>query len=82
MSNWKSLLKERFTTKEGRVEELHILQGPTFPCEFYAGPIFERFRLEGRGMEQEPRFNDTCFYHRTQDEALNEIIRMCAELKR
>jgi len=44
MSDWKSLLKERFTTKDGRVEELHILQGPTYPCEFYAGPILERYR--------------------------------------
>lgn len=81
MSDWKSLLKERFTTKDGRVEELHILQGPTYPCAFYAGPILERYRLDGRGMEWQPRFNDTCFYHRTQDEALDEIIRMRAEFE-
>jgi hypothetical protein len=81
MSDWKSLLKERLTTKDGSAEELHILQGPTCPCEFYAGPIFERYRLDGRGMERQPRFNDTRFYHRTQDEALVEIIRMRVELE-
>lgn len=30
-SDWNSLLKESFVTKEGRFEELHILQGLTFP---------------------------------------------------
>lgn len=74
MSDWQSLFKERFTTKWGRIEELHILQGPTYPCEFYAGPILERFG--GRGREFLPRFNDTHFYHRTQDEALDGIISM------
>src|SRR4029077_7552242 len=81
MDAWKSLLKERFTTKDGRIEELHILQGPTYPCEFYAGPIFERYRLGGSGMAREPRFNGTSFYHRTQDEALDAIIRMRAKLE-
>ncbi len=78
MSDWKSLLKERFATKDGRIEELHILQGPT--GAFYVGPIFERFHLGGRGIEYMPRFNDTYFYHRTQDEALDEITRMRAEM--
>ena len=54
MSAWKSLLKERFSTKDGRVEELHILQGSTY---FYAGPIFERYRFDGRSMGLTPRFN-------------------------
>ena len=82
MSDWKSLLKERFTTKDGRIEELHILQGSTYPCEFYVGPILARYRLDGRGgMELLPRFNGTRYYHRTQDEALNEIIRMRTELE-
>lgn len=79
MSDWKSLLKEKFMTQNGQVEQLHILQGPTYPCEFYAGPIFERFRPDGPGMEYQPRFNGTHFYRRTQDEALDEIIRMRAE---
>lgn len=39
MSDWKSLLRERFATKDGRIEELHILQGPTCPGVFYAGPV-------------------------------------------
>jgi hypothetical protein len=77
MSAWKSLLKERFTTKEGLVEELYILQGPTYPHAFYAGPILERYC----GIECLPRFNDACFYHRTQDAALDEVIRMRAELE-
>lgn len=73
---WKSLIKERFTTKDGFIEELHILQGPTYPCEFYAGPVHERYALNGRDLEYEPRFNATGFYHRSQNEALNELLRM------
>lgn len=65
---WKSLLKTTVTTKDGRVEDLHILQGPTYPCMFYAGPIFD--------TECTPRFNGTPYYHRTQEEALNAILRM------
>lgn len=80
MIGWESLIRERFQTKNGRMEELHVLQGPTFPCAFYAGPVDSRYRLGGRGMVYTPRFNATSFYHCTQDEALDAIIRMRAEL--
>lgn len=80
MTDWESLIRERFQTKDGRMEELHVLQGPTFPCAFYAGPVDALYHLGGRGMVYTPRFNGTSFYHRTQDEALDAVIRMRTEL--
>jgi len=77
---WKSLIKERFTTKDGHVKELHVLEGPTHPCMFYAGPVYARYSVCGKGMDYAPCFNATSFYHRTQDEALEAVLRIREDL--
>lgn len=68
---WKVQLKERFVSLDGSTEELFVLKGPTYPCEFYAGPIISN--MLGAVT---PRFNATSFYHRTEDEALTALIEM------
>ena len=72
---WVVQLMERFVSRDGLVEELHILKGPTYPCEYYAGPILTN--TIGAVM---PRWNGTGFYHRTEDEALAALIEMQAHL--
>lgn len=74
MSDWKSLLSERFRNNNGCMEELHILQESTYPGAFYVGPVYSRYRIDGPGMAYTPRFNGTSYYHRTQDEAINALI--------
>lgn len=76
--SWKSLLKEVFTARDGRREELHILQGPTYPCQFYVGPIHRTHYFDSDPI---PLYNDTSFYHRTEDEALAEILRMKTQIQ-
>jgi len=73
--SWQLQLKEQFVSTDGCIEELCILKGPTYPCEFYAGPIISNSIWGVR-----PRFNATAFYHRTEDEALNALIEMRADL--
>lgn len=49
-----------------------ILKGPTFPCCYYAG-MWSQSRTTD---EVWPLWNDPRYYHRTEDEALDALIKM------
>ena len=66
--SWKVLYEEGFASKDGRWEQLFLLEGPTYPARFYVGP--------GQNYPIVPRLNGTEFYHRTEDDAMNAFIEM------
>lgn len=61
---WKVLIEERING-----HRYGVLQGPTYPSEFYAGPFIVDHR-NGRPM---PWLNDTEHFHRTVEAALDRL---------